>query len=295
MKKYFTLLAFLLFAYNSFCQRTVLWRVSFGDSATSWLMGTNHAAPLAILELQPKIYDAYTHSSTIFFETNFDKMDEDIAAYYSQRPVNPFWATVSAADSTVVAENFNRKKIDYSKLSAGEAALYLAGVTSSSTNCFNPSYDLTPLDFGLFEKAKAESKSLRFLEPVTYQLEVLEKLAERFNENIGKKLLSMYVKKLQGDDHKPDCKRVIRYVNMDVRYNFRKMPAVPAVALLDRNNNWMKILPDSLKMGNCFVAVGLAHLDGSKGLIKQLQDQGFSVEPILLEPDRAKKLLTANQ
>jgi uncharacterized protein len=52
--------------------------------------------------------------------------------------------------------------------------------------------------------------------------------------------------------------------------------------LLDkRNNKWMEVLPKAMKKGPQFVAVGALHLAGKAGLIQQLRDQGYTVEPIL--------------
>jgi len=50
----------------------------------------------------------------------------------------------------------------------------------------------------------------------------------------------------------------------------------------DRNNKWMKQLPNLMKEQSCFVAVGCLHLTGETGLINQLKKAGYSVEPVVL-------------
>lgn len=45
----------------------------------------------------------------------------------------------------------------------------------------------------------------------------------------------------------------------------------------ERNNNWMKRIPDLMAEKSCFIAVGAAHLAGKKGLINQLRDLGYDV------------------
>ncbi len=51
----------------------------------------------------------------------------------------------------------------------------------------------------------------------------------------------------------------------------------------ERNNNWIKKLPQLLKDNSCFIAVGFAHLVGETGLIKQLEKAGYKIEPIAAE------------
>ncbi len=48
----------------------------------------------------------------------------------------------------------------------------------------------------------------------------------------------------------------------------------------ERNMRWMYELPSLLKDQSCFVAVGCLHLVGETGLINQLRQAGYSVEPM---------------
>jgi len=48
----------------------------------------------------------------------------------------------------------------------------------------------------------------------------------------------------------------------------------------NRNNNWMKQLPEMFKKQSCFVAVGCMHLIGETGLINQLKKAGYTLEGI---------------
>lgn len=48
----------------------------------------------------------------------------------------------------------------------------------------------------------------------------------------------------------------------------------------DRNNHWMKRIPNLLEKSSCFIAVGAGHLIGEKGLINQLRKLNYTVVPI---------------
>ncbi|MCE2497019.1 MAG: TraB/GumN family protein [Flavobacteriales bacterium] len=54
--------------------------------------------------------------------------------------------------------------------------------------------------------------------------------------------------------------------------------------LLDkRNERWLKLLPGILEEGKVFIAVGALHLTGSKGLVHELREMGYTVEPAELK------------
>ena len=52
-------------------------------------------------------------------------------------------------------------------------------------------------------------------------------------------------------------------------------------ALLDqRNADWLTKLPEILKNGTTFVAVGALHLPGQNGIIEGLKRLGYTVTPV---------------
>ena len=48
----------------------------------------------------------------------------------------------------------------------------------------------------------------------------------------------------------------------------------------DRNERWLKLLPDIVREKPSFIAVGCLHLVGKDGLIVGLQKMGYRVEPV---------------
>jgi uncharacterized protein YbaP (TraB family) len=50
----------------------------------------------------------------------------------------------------------------------------------------------------------------------------------------------------------------------------------------ERNLNWMKVLPEIIQKQSTFIAVGALHLGGEWGLVKQLQQLGFTVTAVKL-------------
>lgn len=54
-----------------------------------------------------------------------------------------------------------------------------------------------------------------------------------------------------------------------------------AVMLDNRNRNWIKKMPDMMKKGSVFFAVGAAHLPGDTGIIYLLRKAGYTVKPVM--------------
>ena len=52
-------------------------------------------------------------------------------------------------------------------------------------------------------------------------------------------------------------------------------------ALLDkRNADWLTKLPEIMRTGSSFIAVGALHLPGESGLVEGLRKKGYSVEAV---------------
>lgn len=59
-------------------------------------------------------------------------------------------------------------------------------------------------------------------------------------------------------------------------------PEEENIIIYNRNNNWMKQIPELIKTQQCFIAVGFLHLAGETGLINQLKNEGYKVDAVEL-------------
>ena len=57
-------------------------------------------------------------------------------------------------------------------------------------------------------------------------------------------------------------------------------PEEEEVLIYGRNADWAKRLPPIMKQGSTFVAVGVAHLPGERGLLALLKKAGYTVSPV---------------
>jgi uncharacterized protein YbaP (TraB family) len=65
------------------------------------------------------------------------------------------------------------------------------------------------------------------------------------------------------------------------------MPATKQHKLLvdERNLMWLPKIESQIKTGQCFIAVGLGHLEYKEGLINLLRKKGYKLTPIILSPE----------
>lgn len=57
-------------------------------------------------------------------------------------------------------------------------------------------------------------------------------------------------------------------------------PESSAKLIYDRNENWVKAMPDIMKQAPTFFAVGAAHLCGDKGVLHLLEEAGYKIEGV---------------
>jgi len=79
------------------------------------------------------------------------------------------------------------------------------------------------------------------------------------------------------------CKAIVDYKAFHLDYQFDTSLSevkLPSPLLLDRNDKWITELNKTFMNQDCFVAVGIGHLYYKEGMIVQLRNLGYKVEPI---------------
>jgi uncharacterized protein YbaP (TraB family) len=102
------------------------------------------------------------------------------------------------------------------------------------------------------------------------QKELLLKYIKEEDKNLleSKNLYQYYITQ--------DLKKLEKLFTDNDSYTAKEMDAM----LKNRNQKWLDKLPDMMKDQSLFIAVGAGHLVGKDGLIKKLQEMGYTVRPI---------------
>ncbi len=145
-----------------------------------------------------------------------------------------------------------------------------------------PTDEFDHFDNYLIHLSKEKGIKVLGLETDSLQLSFIEKEHNPSWKN-ERSNISYWINQLTTEN--PDMRFCIftnRYRNFDLDYQFDE-ECVEDVLIFQRNKDWMPVLSDLLRTKNVFIAVGFAHLTKKCGLLEQLKNSGFVVEPIRLE------------
>jgi uncharacterized protein YbaP (TraB family) len=143
------------------------------------------------------------------------------------------------------------------------------------------------LDVVLFQRARQTGKSLRGLETIAEQLEVFEGLP--LDDQVA--LLRDAVEQLAGIDAM-NAELLAAYKRQDLAAMMAINESAMTIGdqrlakefqhrlVVDRNHRMADRMEPYLKQGGAFVAVGALHLPGEQGLLRLLEQRGYSVSAV---------------
>lgn len=251
----------------------MLWAVHHKSGRRSVLMGTIHVGIQADKELAPWVWREFDASTHLVVETDPGEISpSEIVGSAMLEPGQSLKAMIKPESYKVL-----RKRAPLSLSLALERfqpwfvvlQLQLAHIERGE-----------PMDLSLLKRAREAQAKVTFLESASDQLrrmqlvydaQALERILEEddtFRQDIAR-LIELY---RQGEvapieamvfDDKGGDPWVVRQLEL---------------IIFQRNALWMPALRKHLSRGKVFVAVGLAHLLGPRGLLAQLREEGYRIE-----------------
>lgn len=259
-------------------ENTILWKISGKDlKADSYLLGTIHMLCEENFHMPEKIKTAAKESDQVIFEVNlFDPAVMAKAQELIMKPNPDFFKDydpnkIKLIDSVLTANQLSIKMFDMVSPSTLISLLAL-----KSFDCQDPTKIKSVENeiFGLMQGKKTGE-----FETLEFQMDLLSKLATPdYYYN--------YLKNL--DKYTPIAKNLSKvYLNEDLsalKNMFENTDYMSQkeydIMLTDRNIKWVEELPAKIQNTKTLIAVGAGHLVGEKGLIKLLQDKGYTLTPI---------------
>jgi uncharacterized protein YbaP (TraB family) len=260
-----------------------VWKVSKGGNSL-FLGGSIHILRPDDFPLPDAFDRAYLQSKLLVLEADVDQMaDENVVQYLMSRMFLPDSKTLHT-----ILEPDTYNLLD-------EACLEY-GFSLDAFSTMKPSMVMTVLSmfqvqkFGFVEegvdafyqnRAKNENKSIRFLESVELQIDMLVSMGEGYeNEYVLYSLEDFsttdnYLAEIVNEWKTGDA--VITEASLvDMR---EEWPEMYKSMVFDRNAAWMPQIEEYLATGAVpFIVVGAAHLHGPDGLLIQLRNSGCTVE-----------------
>lgn len=265
-------------------QNTILWSIS--DSLVgkqSFLLGTYHQMGNSFVDSIPQIKLALSSSDLAVFETV--GVNDDISNYMNNRENNYDYKKILKKSDLVYLENLSQNwNVPISKVFPIELLLKL-NQTYSVKICgtVKSTDEWDHFDKYLMSLALKDTIPLYGLETDSMQIQQINNLSKsKVTWTDVKRPIHKILMDIKYQRHrKTYCRPAVDYMTMQFNYQFTD--SCSDKDLESRNDKWITQLDKMLLTKNCFIAIGLLHLYGKCGLIVQLRQRGYKVEPIELK------------
>jgi uncharacterized protein YbaP (TraB family) len=257
---------------------SLLWEVSGnGLSKPSYITGTFHILCSKDFEIKSKVLKALEKSENFVMEINYTDPAEIKSLqkmYQTDKKISDQLSPDEAKELNTILADYGTdlKSID----SSSPQALY-ALLSTKAIPC--PQTEIKLYEIELLQKAIKDKKTVRGLEKVEDQMKSMN---EAYNLKstitqlkMSKEYESLFKKMIEA--FKNENVQLLYSLFKDERFmNTQQEKAM----LTDRNQNWVKAMPEIMKNQSSLFAVGGSHLMGKNGIIPLLQAKGYTVKPV---------------
>jgi uncharacterized protein YbaP (TraB family) len=257
-------------------ENSLLWEVTGnGLSKPSYLYGTIHMICSADYFLSEKTKKALGATNKLVLEIDLSDPKQLTDMQQMAMGKEPLSKTLSAQD-LLKLDNILQKKTGMTIQQVDSYGLFtiMSLVMMKSFGC----NDLKFYEMNFIEMAKQRKLPILGLETMKEQMNMFGKA---YSDTEMIKMLEEF-KKEETD------KMVAKYKEEDITalYEFTTDKKVITeetrkLILDNRNQNWLKTIPELIKNESIFIAVGSAHLAGESGIINLLRKAGFTVKPVM--------------
>ena len=285
MNKIFLLLVIsCLASYTSIANSASVWKVSSGEH-TLYLGGTLHLLTQEDYPLPSEYEQAYQAADTILFETdmsviNSPQFQQKIGESF--RSDIPLQHQLSSNTYQELLEYLTQKNINPMTLQHYKAAL--VSVSISMFELESMGFNTIGVDNYYHQQALRDNKKIHWLESPQTQLLTLASLG---NEDPDKLILYSLMDieampenlgAIHGAWRDGNMERLADYTLVDLKKDF---PQIHKGLYVSRNQNWLPQILQMLKDDKTeFILVGVSHMAGEDGLLKQLEQRGYQIEQL---------------
>lgn len=268
----------------------LLWKVSGnGAKDTSWLFGTHHVAPPTLIDDIKPMRQAIINADAMYGEVDMASDPMALQQTMMKYAMAPTDSTLSAVLTTAQMDSLNTVLGKYTggQLSGTMLEMMKPSVVSTQLAMlvnmtafpdFNPTEQL---DTKIQQIAAENGKTPAGLETAEQQFELL--MGYPIKEQAADLMQTVAH---ESEDVEMAQKLAAAYLSQDLDaisalvFDPEEMNEKDAERLIyNRNNNWLKELQKILPQESAFIAVGVGHLVGERGLIEGLRRLGYTVEP----------------
>ena len=286
MKKALIILAFFAGAFTSNAQ--LLWKVSGnGLQKPSYLFGTHHVADQTICDGIKGFNDAYNSIEQLYGEVDTEKMNSMATQLkmltHMKMPKGQTLSSLYTEEEFKIIDEFVTSVLG---VSAKSFDSYKPVMVSSSLQVFiamkiYPDFDAEKaIDSYMQAMAKKDKKVVGGLETIDFQINML------YNEPLEKQaadLLEMAEKSKEAEEDIIVLTELYRQQDLAKMWDMMLEDTEPEdleTMLYGRNRNWVEQMKNIMPSAPAMFVVGAGHLPGEQGLIKLLENEGYTLEPV---------------
>ncbi len=288
MNRLFSLLVICIFAVvSASAQNSILWEISGnGLSQPSYLMGTLKFIGEKEYYLPPNVPTLMKQCKTFAIEDEVDHHAQHELNKAIHFPKGQSLATVlSAADYDNLKQLFSKEfKVNskvfekrYSHIKPLPLSILMTRLSLGEKVKF---YDIELLrlakDLNLttysLESVEREAEALNKF-PIEEQAKALAHSVANFNQQKEE------FRKLMADYPKGDLHEIFEYTLHSTENN----PVFLEEFYFKRNEEWLPKIEKMMKESRSFLAIGLSHLEGERGILELLRSKGYALKAITVE------------
>ena len=281
-------------------QAQILYRISGkGLESPSYIVGTYHLAPASFVDSIPGLSTAMDETNQVCGELDMmDAFKPENATRLMKSQMLPEGVTLSSLFTKDQLKRLNALLLEVlgSNLEDEAFAAQMEKMTpvALSTSMTLASYMKGNSSFNPMElidnyfqmEALQNGKSVKGFETVDFQMDVLygAPLEKQVNdlmcmvdhyevtEEITNRITDAYFSQ--------DLKMIEEVMEAEAEIDCTASADASDVLIYNRNRNWVEMMPDMMAEQPTLFAVGAAHLCGEQGVLKLLEEAGYTVEGV---------------
>lgn len=284
MKNYifalFCAISFTSLSQNQNNDQSLLWEIS-GNNLTksSYIYGTMHVSAKVAFRLDDVFFKALENSESIALESDpstwlaFNYQTTTLTPQnYSQSYDKNFYSTLFGIEHPEEVAIRGSIRSDNRMING-----YLYRKDGYADNFEEETY----LDMFIYQAGKKKNKAIYSLEDI----EESRYLVSKAQRNARKNKIDPWLTKLYEKENP--------YLVQENTYRDRNLALLDSIGVASnteyfrenmlyiRNANMVHVLDSLMQSQSVFAGVGAAHLPGNKGMLKMLEDKGYTVKPLL--------------
>ena len=265
--------------------KSCLWEVS-SQRGTVFLLGSVHLLKPGTYPASPAAEAALQQAKAVVLEVDLDKIDslstQQLIRSKGLLDGETLEAKVSSETLALVIRKTEAMGLPFDQIRSLKPWLLTVTLTAIKlrTLGFDPRHGI---DRYFFDKAKLASKEILSLETMEYQLNQLDGMSAKIQEQaLLQTLEDLDTLQEEFEELLEAWSRGEVEVLEDLLFKgFEGFPQVFEKLITERNRNWLPKIEEFLDQpGTTLVVVGAAHLVGSEGVVKLLEKRGYQVRQL---------------